>query len=167
MQSVPEAAADSRKLRATLGRFATGITVVTCVAADGSPHGITANSFTSVSLQPPLVLWNIGKDSASLHAFLGARYFAINILGSAQRPVAERFARRNDASFSGVGHALSTNGVPLLDNTLGCLQCKRWRVIDCGDHYIIVGEVTEHACRDGDPLLYFGGGYAALKPDEA
>lgn len=163
MQSEPEAADDSRELRATLGRFATGVTVVTCVAADGSPRGITANSFTSVSLRPPLVLWNIDKDSAFLHAFLGAKNFAINILGSEQRSLAERFAQRDDAGFAGTGYTLSSNGVPVLDDTLGCLQCKSWRVSDCGDHYIIIGEVVEHACRDGDPLLYFGGDYATLR----
>lgn len=164
---MPDATDDSRELRGTLGRFATGVTVVTCVAADGSPRGITANSFTSVSLRPPLVLWNIGKDSAFLHAFLGARHYAINILASEQRSIAERFAERDGAGFDSIGYALSTHGVPVLDDTLACLQCRSWRVSDCGDHYIIVGEVIEHACRDGDPLLYFGGAYASLEPDEA
>lgn len=164
---MPDATHDSRKLRGTLGRFATGVTVVTCVAADGSPRGITANSFTSVSLRPPLVLWNIGKDSAFLHAFLGARHYAINILASEQRSIAERFAERDGAGFDSIGYALSTHGVPVLDDTLACLQCRSWRVSDCGDHYIIVGEVIGHACREGDPLLYFGGAYASLGAGEA
>jgi flavin reductase (DIM6/NTAB) family NADH-FMN oxidoreductase RutF len=167
VQSVPEPADDSRALRDALGRFATGVTVVTCVAADGSPRGITANSFTSVSLRPPLVLWNIDKNSAFLHAFLGARTFAINILDQDQRSLAERFAQRDADGFAGSGHTLSAHGVPVLDDTLGCLQCRSWRVSECGDHYIIVGEVIEHACRDGDPLLYFGGDYASLKQSQA
>ena len=165
MQGSEPGTDDSTDLRRTLGRFATGVTVITCSAADGAPRGMTANSFTSVSLEPPLILWNIGKDSAQLHAFLGARYFAVNVLARDQQAVAEAFARRDNSGFDKVGFAAGEHGVPDLDGTVASLLCRTWRVSDCGDHYIIVGEVLRHRRAAGEPLLYHAGEYASLGRD--
>ncbi len=149
-------------LRQCLGKFATGVTVVTCRDARGRPCGITANSFSSVSLDPPLVLWNISKVSSSLEAYLAADAFAINVLAEHQHETASHFARSDDRLFDGMEFVDGAGGAPLLPGTLAVLECRRHQVHDAGDHYIIVGEVTRHESRDGDPLLFFGGRFTAL-----
>ncbi|MDX1500679.1 MAG: flavin reductase family protein [Woeseiaceae bacterium] len=153
-------------LRQCLGRFATGVTVVTCRDARGHPCGITANSFSSVSLEPPLVLWNIAKVSHSLEAFLNADTFAINVLAERQRDVAIHFARPDHRLFDGVAFEDGSGGAPLLDGTLAHIECRRHQVHDAGDHYIIIGEIVRHDSVEGDPLLFFSGQYTEVaKPD--
>lgn len=154
---------DSLLLRQCLGRFATGVTVVTCVAADGTPRGITANSFSSVSLEPPLVLWNIAKVSNSLQAYLGADYFAINILSSDQRHVSNHFAGKDHTRFNGIEYEFSESGVPIIPKTIACLHCRTHQIHDCGDHYIIIGNVTDFQFNDDKPLLFMNGDYASLQ----
>jgi len=154
-------ATDTAKLRRCLGRFATGVTVVTCSDALGRPCGITANSFSSVSLDPPLVLWNIAKVSNSLQAYLDAEFFAINILGVQQSEVSTHFARTDHTRFNGIDYTLSGNGVPILHDTIACLHCRTYQIHDCGDHHIIIGEVESFRFDNRAPLLFFGGGYAA------
>lgn len=154
---------DPLAFRRCLGRFATGVTVVTCAAADGSPRGITANSFSSVSLEPPLVLWNIAKVSNSLHAFLGAGHFAINILSEEQRHLSDHFARKDHTRFDGVTFGRSAENVPVLPDTVACLHCRTHQIHDCGDHYIIIGEVQRFRLGDGKPLLFVHGDYASLR----
>lgn len=149
-------------LREGLGRFATGVTVVTCRGSDG-PCGITANSFSSVSLEPPLVLWNIAKVSNSLQAYLDAEHFAINVLTSGQLPLSVHFAQTEHTTFDGVEYALSEHGVPLLRDTLACFECRTHEIHDCGDHYIIIGEIENYRFDDGAPLLFFAGAYARLE----
>jgi len=149
-------------LRQCLGRFATGVTVVTCADARGGPCGITANSFSSVSLDPPLVLWNIAKVSNSLQAYLGAKTFAFNILGEDQRDISDHFARTDHTRFTGIDYSLSEEGVPLLAGTIAVLECRTHEIHDCGDHYIIIGEVQRFASRDGKPLIFANGAYTAL-----
>ena len=153
---------DAQQLRDCMGKFATGITVVTCSNADGSPRGITANSFSSVSLEPPLVLWNIAKVSNSLPSFLNAEHFAINILAGDQQELSSHFARTDHTLFDSVEFTMTDNGVPILPNTLACLECRTYQVHDCGDHFIIVGEVESFRSDDRTPLLFFGGQYAGL-----
>ena len=153
---------DSQELRDCLGKFATGVTVVTCSDADSRPCGITANSFSSVSLDPPLVLWNIAKVSNSLQAYLDARHFAIHILTEDQLPLSSHFATTDHTLFDSVSFATSDSGVPILPDTLACLECRTHQVHDCGDHYIIVGEVETYRSSDQAPLLFFGGQYVAL-----
>ena len=150
----------SRVLRQTLGKFATGITVVTCCAADGRACGITANSFSSVSLEPPLVLWNIAKSSNSLQAYLDASHFAIHILDDQQEDVSRHFAKTDHKSFEQIEYSISDDQVPILEGGLARLDCRTDRVIDAGDHYIIIGEVISHEARDGAPLMYYNGDYA-------
>ena len=153
---------DTTALRACLGQFATGVTVVTCCDKDGNPCGITANSFSSVSLEPPLVLWNIAKVSNSLEAYLEARHFAINVLTAEQRDVSEHFARSDHTRFQGVDYSLSADGAPILADTLAVFECRTHEIHDCGDHFIIIGEVTALDSSDHDPLLFFGSDYRTI-----
>ena len=146
-------------LRRSLGRFATGVTVVTCCAPDGRPCGITANSFSSVSLEPPLVLWNIAKVSNSLQAYLDAEYFAIHVLDAGQQDVAEHFARTDHTRYNGIEHMISEQNVPILPGVLARFDCRTREIHEGGDHYIIVGEIEAHTAEDGAPLLFFGGEY--------
>ncbi|MDJ0905675.1 MAG: flavin reductase family protein [Woeseiaceae bacterium] len=149
---------DQLDLRQTLGRFATGVTVVTCLG-DKGPCGITANSFSSVSLDPPLILWNIAKVSNSLRAYLAAGHFAINVLGADQRELSHHFAQSDHTVFKGVEYSVSEHGVPLLPDTIASFECRTRETHDCGDHFIIIGEVERFDSNDGDPLLFFGGDY--------
>lgn len=153
---------DPLLFRQCLGRFATGVTVVSCTDAAGKACGITVNSFSSVSLEPPLVLWNIAKVSRTLDAFLAARRFGINVLTRQQRHLSIRFARSDDGLFDGVPHRLTESGVPRLDDTLAWFECRSYEVHECGDHYIIVGEVVDFEASDREPLLFFGGRYARI-----
>jgi flavin reductase (DIM6/NTAB) family NADH-FMN oxidoreductase RutF len=146
-------------LRRSLGRFATGVTVVTCCAPDGRPCGITANSFSSVSLEPPLVLWNIAKVSNSLQAYLSAEHFAIHVLKAGQQHIAEHFSRTDHTRYNGIEHTLSRKNVPILPGVLARFDCRTREIHDGGDHHIIVGEVEAHTAADGAPLLFFGGEY--------
>ena len=153
---------DSKTFRQCLGKFATGVTVVTCCDDNGNPYGITANSFSSVSLEPPLVLWNIAKVSNSLQAYLDAEHFVINVLTEDQQQLSSHFARTDHTLFRGIEYSPAENGAPLLPDTLATFECRTHKIHDCGDHYIIVGEVTGFASWDGDPLLFFGGGYRKI-----
>jgi len=153
---------DLRQFRRCLGKFATGVTVVTCADRAGKPYGITANSFSSVSLEPPLILWNIARVSNSLTAFLNAEHFAINVLASGQRDVSKHFARSDHTLFDSVEYSRSASGAPLLPGSLATFECRTFDVHECGDHYIVIGEVVEFSAGDGEPLLFFGGDYRAL-----
>jgi 3-hydroxy-9,10-secoandrosta-1,3,5(10)-triene-9,17-dione monooxygenase reductase component len=146
-------------LRRSLGHFATGVTVVTCCAPDGSPCGITANSFSSVSLDPPLVLWNIARVSNSLNAYLAAEYFAIHVLKAEQQHVAEHFARTDHTRYNGIEHTISGQNVPILPGVLARFDCRTREFHEGGDHHIIIGEVQAHTAGEGAPLLFFGGEY--------
>jgi len=149
-------------LRRCLGKFATGVTVVTCQGTKG-PCGITANSFSSVSLQPPLLLWNIAKVSNSLQAFLDAEHFVINVLSAAQENLAEHFALSDHTVFENIDYMINGKDVPLLPDSVACFECRTHQIHDCGDHYIIIGEIESYRAEDGDPLLFFGGEYIALR----
>lgn len=153
---------DSKAFRQCLGKFATGVTVVTCCDSAGNPCGITANSFSSVSLEPPLVLWNIAKVSNSLRAYLEARHFAINVLSAGQRELSTHFARSDHTLFRNVDYSLSDDGAPLLPGVVATFECRTHEVVDCGDHYIIIGEVTAHRSTELEPLLFFSGGYRQI-----
>ena len=146
------------ELRRSLGRFATGVTVVTCLG-DKGPCGITANSFSSVSLDPPLVLWNIAKVSNSLRAYLDAEHFAIHVLDADQRHLAEHFARTDHTRYNGIEHTISGQNVPILPGVLARFDCRTREIHDGGDHHIIIGEIEAHTVRDGAPLLFFAGEY--------
>lgn len=154
---------DSRTLRDAMACFATGITVVTTRDGDGTPVGLTANSFTSVSLDPALVLVCLGKNVGSLDAFNSAHSFAINVLHTGQQPVSNLFAAKGKDRFAEVQWDTWELDVPILENTLASFECKKVDALDQGDHIIFVGEVMRARFESHrDPLLYFGGKYRRL-----
>jgi len=153
---------DNKAFRQCLGKFATGVTVVTCSDRDGNPCGITANSFSSVSLDPPLILWNIAKVSNSLAAYLDATHFAINVLSSAQQDLSSHFAKSDHTIFEDVEFVLSDDGVPILPGTVATFECRTDTIHDCGDHYIIIGEVERFDVEERDPLLFYSGAYRSI-----
>ena len=148
------------ELRAALGRFATGVTVVTTMTADG-PLGITANSFASVSLAPPLVLWSPARHSRRFPAFEAASHFAVHVLSAGQQPLAEAFARPGDG-WPGLAYAAGLGDVPLLDGCAARFECRHDSAHDGGDHLIVVGEVLRIAEADLPPLLFHRGRYGSL-----
>lgn len=149
-----------RDLRDALGRFATGVTVVTTMTPEG-PLGITANSFASVSLTPPLVLWSPARKSSRFAAFEAASHFAVHVLSAGQRALAERFARSGDY-FGGVDFLSGLGDAPLLAECAVRLECRHAAGYDGGDHLIVVGEVLRIEVRDLAPLLFYRGDYAQL-----
>ncbi len=152
---------DERELRHALGAFATGITVVTTHGPDG-PVGVTASSFNSVSMDPPLVLWSLSKRSASLAAFQSHRRWVINVLGESQRDISNQFARRGPDKFAGVETDDDSAG-PVLRGTVATFVCDTEHEYDGGDHIILVGRVTRFVgSKAGPPLLYFRGGYREI-----
>jgi flavin reductase (DIM6/NTAB) family NADH-FMN oxidoreductase RutF len=144
--------------RAALGQFATGVTIVTAVDPQGRLIGLTANSFNSVSLTPPLVLWSLSKQSTSMPGLVAATSYAINVLGADQQLLAERFARKGIDRFDGVAWKPGLSGAPLLPGVVATFECKQRSHHDEGDHLIFVGEVTHCSRRLGAaPLLFHGG----------
>lgn len=157
---------DPRTLRDALGCFATGVTVVTCLGPDGSPAGLTVNSFTSVSLDPPLILVCVAKRAASAEALVNAREFAINVLQTGQQPASIRFSRKEEDRFGATPWSSGESGAPILADSLGVFECKAFAAYDGGDHHILVGEVVKASFdRSLDPLLYFRGSYRRLHFD--
>ena len=150
---------DLRELRTALGAFATGVTVVTSRTADGLRVGVTANSFTSLSLEPPLVLWCLSRQSTSLPAFREASRFAINVLASGQHHLSRLFATTGVDKFAGVDVRGGAHEIPLLDGALAHYLCRSVRQIDAGDHVIFIGEVEGYELFDGEPLVFHSGGY--------
>lgn len=149
---------ETRSLRDVFGSFMTGVTIVTAWDSEGSPRGFTANSFTSVSLDPALVLVCIAKSSNSLPVYSQAEHFAINVLGEWQRDLSNTFAGRAPNKFDGVP-LLDEPSAPCLPDSLSVMCCKRQQCIDAGDHLILIGEVTRYASTAGSPLGYFRGSY--------
>lgn len=153
---------DAALYRQTCARFATGITVVTVIDEHGHPHGMTVNSFSSVSLDPPLVLVSIDLRNALLGHFLSTRFFAINILAEDQQHLSRRFSSPSENRFHGVTWRLGETGVPLLEGVLAQLECAVSQTFEAGDHTVLVGEVRFAGYSDGRPLVYFGSEYQNL-----
>lgn len=159
---------EAGKFRQALGSFTTGVTVVTTVGPKGEDIGLTANSFNSVSLDPPMILWSLAKSSLSLEAFKAAEYFAVHILASDQEELSGRFARRGEDKFAGLDLERGRAGVPLLDGCAARFFCRTAFQYEGGDHIIFVGEVTEFDHRELDPLLFHSGQYGQLlKPEKS
>jgi flavin reductase (DIM6/NTAB) family NADH-FMN oxidoreductase RutF len=151
--------------RAALGQFATGVTIVTAIDAQGQRIGLTANSFNSVSLSPPLVLWSLSKQSKSLAGLQSASAYAINVLAGDQRVLAERFAKRGIDRFEGVSWRPGLSGAPLIDGAAASFECRQHNHHDEGDHLIFVGEVLHFNRRIGAvPLLFHGGRFFSDLP---
>ena len=157
---------DPRTLRDALSCFATGVTVVTCVDASGAPAGLTVNSFTSVSLDPPLLLVCLAKPAASSAALVAASHFAVNVLQTGQQPASIRFSTRDQDRFGTTPWSTGEAGAPILKDSMGVFECERYAVHDGGDHHILIGQVVK-ATFDAqlDPLLYFRGSYRRLHFD--
>ncbi|MCU0625717.1 MAG: flavin reductase family protein [Gemmatimonadaceae bacterium] len=153
---------DKDTFRATLGRFASGITIVTAVDADGRDHGMTVSAFTSLSLEPPLVLTCIARNASVFAALTAATHIGINILAADQEPLSRRFASRDGDRFDGVGYVRGDTGVALLADALANLECRVLERHDGGDHVILVAQVEHAQVREGQPILYYRGGYASL-----
>ena len=157
------AGSDSRTLRDALGCFATGVTVVTTLDAAGNPIGLTANSFTSVSLDPELLLVCLAKTASSLAAFDLADHFAVNVLHIGQQPVSNRFATKDEDRFAETGWETWSTGAPIIKGSLASFECARHAMHDGGDHVILVGKVDRVRFEPRrDPLLYFRGKYRRL-----
>jgi flavin reductase (DIM6/NTAB) family NADH-FMN oxidoreductase RutF len=153
---------DKDEFRTALSHFASGITVVTASCKDGVSRGLTVNAFSSLSLDPPLILICIDKH-ASIHDYLEeGSFFAVNILAEDQEFISRRFASRDPDRFSGVGYRAGTTGAPILDGVLAHLECRVVGAYPGGDHTIYVGEVEGTAKTEAKPLGYFRGGYAKL-----
>jgi 3-hydroxy-9,10-secoandrosta-1,3,5(10)-triene-9,17-dione monooxygenase reductase component len=159
---------DARQFRDALGSFTTGVTIVTTRDAAGQDIGLTVNSFNSVSLEPPLVLWSLAKTAASLKAFVAAQYFAVHILAADQEQISNLFARRGADKFGGLNPARGHGDVPLLDGCSARFECRSAFQYDGGDHAIFVGEVVTFDHFNRPPLAFQGGKYAlAMKKIEA
>ena len=154
-----------REFRASLAMFATGVTIVTARAPDGSLIGLTANSFNSVSLQPPLVLWSLAQAAGSMSALSTGSHYAINILAADQKDLAERFADKRDDRWTGVLFSDGARGSPLLNGAAATFECFNRSRYEEGDHVIFVGEVERCSHRAGAaPLLFHGGRFYTEHP---
>ncbi len=153
---------DKDLFRAVLGRFASGVTIVTTVDRDGRDQGMTVSAFSSLSLDPPLVLVCIDHGASLWPVLETANHFAINILASGQEALSRRFSSREGERFEGIGFSRGSTGVALLDDTLAAVECTITARIAQGDHSILVGSVDYGIARDLQPLLYYRGGYASL-----
>jgi flavin reductase (DIM6/NTAB) family NADH-FMN oxidoreductase RutF len=154
---------DTRLYRRTCAQFATGITVVTTLDSHGHPHGITVNSFSSVSLDPPLVLVSIDLKNAILGHFISTSWFAINILAEHQEELSRRFSSSSGDHFLDLGWHAGASGAPLLEGVLAQLECSVVRTFEAGDHTVLIGEVQRAGYSEGKPLLYFDSGYRNVR----
>jgi flavin reductase (DIM6/NTAB) family NADH-FMN oxidoreductase RutF len=156
---------DSAHFRQALSQFATGVTVITTRLADGSFRGLTASSFNSVSLDPPLVLWSLGAGANSLPVFSGNSHYVINILAAGQQDLAMRFSRRTETDpFDGIDYELSRTGLPILKGAAAWFECHNRSRYPEGDHVIFVGEVEECDVQPQAGLLFHGGRFSTTGP---
>ncbi|WP_433429293.1 flavin reductase family protein [Nonomuraea sp. CA-141351] len=161
---------DPLALRTVLGRFATGIVVITAGGPGGRPIGMTVNSFSSVSMNPPLILYCINRSSQLHPTLISAERFAVNVLTESQRNVSRQFARPGFDRFGAMSASSGSRGIPVLRESLAVIECVTDRVVRAGDHDIVLGQVlsaetTAHAVPE--PLIYFGGAYRSLAKNSA
>ncbi|HUG28132.1 MAG TPA: flavin reductase family protein [Gemmatimonadales bacterium] len=152
------------QFRALCGRFVTGVAVITAAGPDGSVAGMTANSFASVSLHPPLISVNVDESAEMYRVLGGARHFVLNILEASQEAISRRFAEDHHARFEGIQFSLNDRGIPVLDGTLATIECEQVQWLDAGDHRIFIARVIGGEAREGSPLLYFRGEYPGSRP---
>ena len=145
--------------RRACGQFATGVAIATTLDGEGNPHGLTINSFTSVSLDPPLVLICIDYRAAVLPYFLRADHYGISILNQTQQELSNRFALKPDCRFEGTEWRPGVTGVPIIESGVASMECRVRRIVEGGDHSILLAEVVAAQVAGGVPLLYFDGGY--------
>lgn len=157
------AAVQQQHFRRACSKFATGITILTVLDESGNPHGMTVNSFTSVSLTPPLVLVCIDMRTRLLDLFREGCHFGVSVLNEAQQELSARFARSGEGRFDGVPWDRGESGVPLLPGAIAVMECAVTRIVEAGDHAILLGEVQQASWGEGQPLIYFNSGYQKLK----
>jgi flavin reductase (DIM6/NTAB) family NADH-FMN oxidoreductase RutF len=157
---------DSILYRRTCSLFATGITVITTVDEKGRPHGMTVNSFSSVSLDPPLVLVGIDLKNAILGHFMTSAWFAVNILGEHQEDLSRHYSSAAENRFHGIDWQPGASGAPLLGGVLAQMECAVIRTFEAGDHALLIGEVRSASYREGKPLVYFNSSYQNISERE-
>ena len=160
--SPPLSKIEKQQFRRICGKFASGITIATVLDAGGACHGMTANSFPSVSLAPPLVLVCVDHRARILEHFRIGEHFGINILGAGQKQLSDKFAGSGYDRFEGVDWFPGQTGVPLLPDVLATLECSKVEVVTAGDHDIVIGEVLHANCQDGEPLVFYSSQYRCL-----
>ena len=153
---------DSHSFRRACSKFATGVTIAAVIAPDGKPHGLTVNSFASVSLAPPLVSICIDYKAKDLEFFRQSASFGISILGEHQQQISNRFAARGANRFHNIAWHAGKSGAPLIDGALATFDCEVDRIVEAGDHAIFIGKVKALTAAEGRPLLYFASGYQTL-----
>ena len=161
---MPEASFDSREFRNALGNFATGVTIITAKGENGELVGVTASSFNSVSLDPPLILWSLDRSSASLQVIEAASHFCVHTLGATQGDECMAFANTGTDKFDDLECEEGLGGAPLIEGCLARFECRNVVHHDGGDHEIIVGEVERFEVQDGKPLVFFRGKLSNLAP---
>jgi 3-hydroxy-9,10-secoandrosta-1,3,5(10)-triene-9,17-dione monooxygenase reductase component len=155
----------STRLRNAFGHYATGVTIITARGSAGEPVGMTVNSFSSLSLDPPLLLWSLSRNSVNFGAFHDATHFAVHVLGTDQSELARQFATKDINRFLGVTTTACPSGVPRLGEYHACFECETHARYEGGDHTIIVGRVLEVDERPGAPLLFYRGRFARIAGD--
>jgi flavin reductase (DIM6/NTAB) family NADH-FMN oxidoreductase RutF len=158
-------AIERNELRRVMGHFATGVTIITTVSTEGRPFGLTANSITSVSLDPPLLLISVDKKAESYPHFEQTKVFTVHFLSDDQESLSRKFAVSGGDKFQGVAYRMGANGVPILEGVLGYVECRLYATYDGGDHTLYLGEVMQAEVREGKPLLFYRGGYRAFGDD--
>jgi len=156
-------AVDPDEFRAVLGRFASGVTVLTTRNSNGTDHGMTASAFCSVSLAPPLVLSCLDRATDMFSILKKGAHFGVSILAEGQEALSRRFAELPSGRFDGVGYTRADSGVVLLDDAIAHLECRCIERHEAGDHAVYIGEVQWATVHQGRPLLYYRGGYAQLE----
>jgi flavin reductase (DIM6/NTAB) family NADH-FMN oxidoreductase RutF len=154
---------DPRDFRNALGTFATGVTIVTAMSGEGKPYGVTCNSFASVSLNPPLVLWSLGIFSQGLTIFQNASHFAVNVLGLSQQSLASQFAKSSGDKFSGVSWTPGLGSAPVLADVVACFQCRGVDRYYGGDHVIFLGAVEAYTYNRRESLLFARGAFGRFQ----
>ena len=157
-------AIDGRELRNAMGLFATGVSIITTKDASGKPFGLTANAFSSLSLDPPMLLICVDKEVDCYACFYESKVFGVNFLSVAQEELSTRFATKGIEKFEGLSYSVGELGVALLDGALAHFECRVAHAYEGGDHTIYVGEVQRLVTMEGDPLLFFQGKYRSLVP---
>ena len=148
---------DNKNLRKVLSKFATGVTVISTLDYEGNPVGMTANSFSSVSLEPPLVLWSIGVNQPSYDIFINAKGYSVSVLSSDQKDICNLFSSPKEDKFKEIEYIISDNGFPLIKKSLAWFDCIKWKNYPGGDHQILVGEIKNFYANEYDPLIFWNG----------
>jgi flavin reductase (DIM6/NTAB) family NADH-FMN oxidoreductase RutF len=165
------AAGDTGALRKVLGRYATGVTIVTTRDVNERLVGVTSNSFASVSLDPPLILWSVARRARSFEAFTRSGHFVINVLAGDQAHISQQFAKPQADKFAGIAYRSGVGGCPVLTGTVAHFECRTEQIIDGGDHAIVVGRVLHAVSSPGEALVFLDGTYgrvaALVTPDRA